>query len=65
MNNKRKSLRVTVLNGLLSASGGLDGNYVSLNTVERFDPGTGIWQFTTNMTEPRYSHYLLSDKQHL
>jgi N-acetylneuraminic acid mutarotase len=49
MLRSRQELGAAELNGLIYAAGGLDASARPTNTVERFDPTTGIWSFVASM----------------
>ncbi|KAK6035827.1 kelch repeat protein [Cooperia oncophora] len=52
MGTPRYAHSVSVLDGYLYAIGGHDGKS-SVNTVERFDPRTGRWEFVRPMSTCR------------
>ena len=53
MTNARYSHTASVLsNGKVLVSGGYDG-FIYLNSAEVYDPSTGIWTTTSNMTNTR------------
>ncbi|CAF4536720.1 unnamed protein product, partial [Didymodactylos carnosus] len=55
MNNARSYHTASLLtNGKVLVTGGLGSGY--LHTAELYDPSTGTWTNTGNMTGARYAH---------
>ncbi len=56
MNNAREYHTASILtNGKVLVTGGNSSN-VSINSAELYDPSTGNWTITGNMTNARYYH---------
>jgi N-acetylneuraminic acid mutarotase len=57
MNNARHSHTASVLkNGKVLVTGGASTSFHSLNSVELYDPLTGIWTTTDDMNDTRHYH---------
>ena len=52
MNERRSSLGVAVLDGMLYAVGGYNGQE-TLRTVEKYDPALGQWTMVADMLNAR------------
>ena len=62
---KIKYCTVVTFQGLLYVIGGVDEDSNRLNTVQRYNPDTSLWQEVASLSSPRSSVCAVADENHL